>query len=213
MRIKLKTHSIASVLAVVIVVSALSIIHLVRWLNDNAEQEVTVRNIDIAVLAPPPPPPPPMEQPPLETPTISISQPGTGVAMQLDLVEPEIEQQQEQLDIDFQPKNIDWSKSLTVDWNAFNLDQLDGLPHLLSKVKFDIPTQLKRLNIKKFDIALNVLIDEDGRVTLININENPYPVFTKEISRFVKRSKFSVPTKNGEPVRAKFIWPIEVLIK
>jgi len=213
MKIALKTHSIASLLAILIVIAALSIVHLVRWLNDNADQQVTVRTVETAVLAPPPPPPPPTEQPPIETPTIAINQQGTGVAMQLDLVKPEIEQTQKQLEIDFEPKTIDWSKSLSVDWSAFNLDQLDGLPQLLSKVKFDIPAQLKRQNIRKFEIALNVLIDENGRVKLINIKENPYPIFAKEISRFVKRSKFSIPTKNGAPVRAKFIWPIEVLIK
>ena len=203
----------ALLFSLLMVIGAMSIIYLVRWINANTANNVTVRNIETITLSPPPPPPPAMEQQPLEAPVITITQPGAGAQMKIALITPELAIDQKPLDTSVQVSKINWNQSLEIDWQAFDLNQLDGLPHLLSKVKFNIPKQIKRLGINSFDIALDVIIDEQGKVTLLNINTNPYPSFSAEITRFVKRSKFSIPTKNGSAVKARFIWTIAVGIK
>ena len=52
-------------------------------------------------------------------------------------------------------------------------------------------------------------IDEQGKLTLLNILENPYPELRPEIERIVRSSRFSVPTKGTAAVSARFIWPVE----
>ncbi|MEI4551955.1 energy transducer TonB [Pseudoalteromonas spongiae] len=207
---KVTSHSIAMLVAFAILTSALSLVMLSRFLTTGVQKSLTVRNIETMSLPPPPPPPPPMTQPQVDTPTIAISASGEGPQITMSLVKPEVTYTQQPIDITFQVDDINWSDSLDVDWQAFGLSDLDSLPRSLANLKFNVPKKIRRSGVKRFDIVLDVLINEQGKVTLIDIKENPFPSFKKEIKRIVKIARFTPPKKNGENVKARFNWPIEV---
>jgi len=54
------------------------------------------------------------------------------------------------------------------------------------------------------------MIDEQGHLTLIDIVENPYSELREVIQRLIRNTRFSAPTKDNLPVRARFIWPVEI---
>ncbi|MBB1372512.1 energy transducer TonB, partial [Pseudoalteromonas sp. SR45-4] len=100
-------------------------------------------------------------------------------------------------------------QSMNVNWDAFNLNQLDDLPTLLTPVKAVLPKSLTRQGVEIFTVKLDVFIDENGIVSLIEVVQNPYPTLKPAIDKIIKQSRFSAPKKEGEAVRARFIWPIE----
>lgn len=92
--------------------------------------------------------------------------------------------------------------------------QLDEVPRLLTPVNIRMPKQLaKKLTKEKIErvlIKLSVLIDESGLVQLLSIKQNPYPVLNEQVQMLIKRTRFTVPLKDGKKVKSQFIWPIEV---
>lgn len=185
---------------------------LLLWLGQLAERviddKVVVR--EVALVALPPPPPPSVQQSQAEAePTQSLVVQGAGASIQA--VDIKIESNLSVIKPQTPNMSVTAPKwqPMSVNWDAFSLNQLDGLPSLLTNVKAKIPKSLSRQGINKFVVKLDVFIDEDGRVSLINITENPYPELTPEINRIVKQSRFSSPKKDGKKVRARFIWPIE----
>lgn len=207
---KITPHSIALVLASLVLISALALISLARWLSDTSQDTVTVRTVDTISLPPPPPPPKPVEQQQIEMPTIALNTQGNGPQIDVSLAEPKVEFTQPPMDIKLAIDAIDWEQNLAIDWQAFGLGELDDLPRLLTELRFNIPRSIRRSGVKTFDIVLDVMIDEEGKVTLIAIPQNPYPSFVHEIKRLVKAAKFTPPRKDGEVVKARFNWPIEV---
>ena len=171
--------------------------------------ELEVRKLDIAVAQPPPPPPPKSQQV-SEQADVNMQVEGAGAAVTMaDLqINPEIE-----IDSPSRPdvamKQPKW-ETPEIDWEAYSLSDLDGKPTLLTPVKIRFPKQLKHRGIERVVVKLDVMIDESGDVTLINIVDNPYHELNREIQRFVKGSKFTAPHKADEAVRARFIWPVEI---
>lgn len=181
------------------------------WLGQLAERAIDDKVIvrEIALVALPPPPPPSVTQADSADPIQSLVVEGAGATIQA--VEIKIESKLTLLKPD--TPNVKataptW-QPMTVNWDAFSLDQLDGLPRLLTPVKARIPKSLTRQGVSQFIVKLDVFIDENGKVSLINVVKNPYHELKPEIDRIVKQSRFSSPKKGGETVRARFIWPIE----
>ncbi len=140
---KFAPHSLALLIALLILVAAISLISIARWLSDYSESTVTVRTIDTVSL-PPPPPPPPAQQVDVQTPTVAINTQGSGPQLRLNLVPPKVDIKQQPLELNLEMNSINWQESLDVDWQAFGLDQLDDLPRMLNKVKLNIPQQIRR---------------------------------------------------------------------
>ena len=188
---------------------ALLVLCLSHWLKNQSSPTLLVREVSTLSLPPPPPPPTPRQQQTADNATLSLQVEGQGAVMQkieielppLDLFKP-----QEML---IDPMNTQW-QSLEVNWNAFDLDALDNLPTLLTPLRVTFPKSLSRQGIDKALIKLDVMIDEAGQVTLIDIASNPYPELVPEIQKLVRNSRFSPPLKDHEPARARFIWPIEI---
>lgn len=181
------------------------------WLGQLAERVIDDKIIvrEIALVALPPPPPPSVTQAESAEPMQSLVVEGAGATIQaidikieskLTLLKPETP--------NVKATAPTW-QPMTVNWDAFSLDQLDDLPRLLTPVKARMPKSLTRQGVSQFIVKLDVFIDENGKVTLINVVENPYNELKPEIDRIVKQSRFSSPKKAGETVRARFIWPIE----
>ena len=197
-----KHHIHASILSLMILSLALSVLWLGHWLPTSLPNKIEIREVTLTL-----PPPPPMQQQVVET-QISLQVPGAGVAIPRIDVKQEIEPIKPDIPtVDIQ--QTEW-QSLEVDWNAFDLKQLDGLPNLLTPLQVTFPKSLRRKGIKRVLVKLDVVIDEKGQVTLVNIIENPHPELMAEIQRLVRSSRFTAPKKDNESVRARFIWPINI---
>ncbi|MBH0060004.1 hypothetical protein I6E85_02415 [Pseudoalteromonas sp. NZS71] len=184
---------------------------LLLWLGQLAEHHIKDKVVvrEIAMVALPPPPPPSISQQQTSEPMQSLSVEGAGASIQavkikitsnLSIVKP---------DTPNVKVNAPQWQSMSVNWDAFSLNQLDGLPTLLTPVKAVLPKSLTRRGVDVFTVKLDVFIDESGKLSLIEVVQNPYPELKPAIDKIIKQSRFSAPKKEGETVRARFIWPIE----
>ena len=187
---------------------AIALLFVNQWFAKQVEPQVLVREVHVAALPPPPPPPPPQQSVQVEQ-SLNLSLEGDGAAMDVALVE--IEKPQLQLTpppVTMQ-MDVDFSNSLTVDWQAFGLNELDSLPSLLTRTKTSYPRALVSQGINKVTVKLDVFIDESGRPKLLSVESPHQKVLTKAITTLIKRSRFTPPIKDGQTVAARFIWPVE----
>ncbi|MEG3765570.1 energy transducer TonB [Alteromonas sp. 14N.309.X.WAT.G.H12] len=188
---------------------SLGILALGYMLSADNSPALMVRKLDIAVSQPPPPPPPQSQQV-TEQADVNMQVEGAGAAVSMaDMrIDPTID-----IDKPDMPNVVmnqpQW-EAPEIDWDAYGLGELDDKPTLLTPLKIHFPKKLKRRGIDRVVVKLDVLIDEKGDVTLINILDNPHHELNKEIHRFVRSSKFTAPHKAHEAVRARFIWPVEI---
>lgn len=207
-RFRLSRHHWTSVLfSVVMLMAALSLLFLGYWLPDQVQETIEVREIAIAVPPPPPPPQPTVRQNVMESP-VNLQIQGSGPVVQMVEVEPNIDIAPPDIP-DILTETTQW-QSLEVNWDAFDLNQLDSLPSLLTALRVNFPRSLSRQGIDEVLVRLDVVIDEEGRATLVEIVDNPYPELRGEIERLVRSSRFTAPQKDNESVRARFIWPVEI---
>lgn len=197
----------ASLLSVGVLSLALFTLWLGHWLPTVESDKIEIREIAMVTPPPPPPPPPPVQQPVIDTP-VTLQVQGAGPSLQMVEVQKRIEIKKPDMPT-IDTRQTQW-QALEIDWNAFDLNDLDGLPNLLSPLRITFPKSLSRRGIDRVLIKLDVVIDEQGQATLINIVENPYPELINEIKRLVRNSRFTSPQKDNQPVRARFIWPVEI---
>ena len=201
----------ACLLAVAITVALLAILKLSE-LDPTAhrERDIIVRKVDVA-MPPPPPPPPPLQQPTVTSNSLNLDVSGSGQAAPLNLSK---SRAQADIHVEAPPvdalNNVDWNLDWDQDWNVFGLGELDQKPKLLTPIKINFPNSLKRRGIRKATVKLHVVIDESGRVTLKGIRHIDYPELRSGIHRVVRQARFTAPTKGGQPVRAEFVWPLEL---
>lgn len=205
----LRLRWLSLLFSVVMLSIALIFMGLSDWLTTQTAAPLVIRQLStVSVPAPPPPPPAPSMQD-VSTAEVVLQVEGQGAAMPviefeirpLDLFKPR--------EVNIDPSNTQW-QSLDVDWNALDLDSLDSMPTLLTPLKVMFPKSLRHRGINKALVKLDVMIDENGQVTLIEVASNPYPELNSEIQKLVRNSRFSPPQKDNEPARARFIWPIEI---
>ena len=207
----IKQPIFAFVLSLLVLGGALLLLWLGQLAESIVQDKVIVR--EVALVALPPPPPPSMAQSATSKPLPSLVVQGAGVTIQaieikiessLDLITPNAPS--------IQTSTPQW-QPMSVNFDAFSLDQLDELPHALTKVKYKLPKKLiQELSLQKitaFIVKLDILIDENGKVSLIDVVQNPYVELKPQIDQIIRQSLFSSPKKDGEIVSARFIWPIE----
>lgn len=176
-----------------------------------APEVFTVRKVSVGLPPPPPPPPNPVETAQTEqdvaidllagldhgTPLLNVQV--APVAMKtIEMPRPDLSADLPQLD-----------SNLSFNWDGFGLSELDTTPQLLTPLKVRFPNSLLVRGIKRVSIEVTVLIDTDGQVFLKEILTNPHPELTSRIESVMQRARFTPPRKDGEKVRALFIWPIE----
>ena len=197
----------AMLLSVSLLAVGLLTLWLGQWVSVTQPEQLSVREIALASPPPPPPPPPSVVQL-VQQATVSVQIPGAGPSLTMLEIAPRLDiKKPSEPVIESQPSQ--W-QSLDIDWDAFALNDLDGFPSLLTPLRVNFPKSLSRRGVKHVLIKLDVMIDEVGQVTLIDVVENAYPELASEIQRLVRQSRFTAPQKDGEPVRARFVWPIEI---
>ncbi len=197
----------ASLLSLSILMLALFTLWLGHWLPAKVPEKIELREVAMVLPPPPPPPPPPEQHQVVETP-VSVQIQGAGPAIPLIEVEQKIDLVKPEIPV-IDTHNTQW-QSLDIDWNAFDLNQLDGFPNLLTPLRIRFPKSLRRRGITRVLVKLDIVINEQGQVTLVDIVENSHPELMTEIQRLVRDSRFSAPKKDGQAVRARFIWPVAI---
>ena len=178
--------------------------------NDHRKRDLIVRKVDVA-MPPPPPPPPPLQQPTVTSNSLNLDVSGSGQAAPLNLSKARA---RADLHVEAPPvdalNKVNWNLDWDQDWNVFGLGELDQKPKLLTPINISFPDSLKRRGIRKATARLHVMIDESGRVTLKGIRHIDHPELRSGIHQVVRQARFTAPTKGGQPVRAEFVWPLEL---
>ncbi|MEP4890565.1 MAG: TonB family protein [Aliiglaciecola sp.] len=207
----LRGRGLSLLISIVMLSIALLIMWMSDWLKAQTDETLVVRTVSTVNLPPPPPPPPPQQTQEVSQANVELQVQGEGASMpviefdvtSIDLLKPQ--------EVHIDPLDTQW-QSLEVDWNAVGIESLDSVPTLLTPLVIDFPKSLQRRGITKTLVKLDVMIDEEGQVTLINVASNSYPELNPEIRKLVRKSRFSPPQKDNEPARARFIWPIEISV-
>ncbi|GAB2676816.1 energy transducer TonB [Aliiglaciecola aliphaticivorans] len=207
----LRGRALSLLISIAMLSMALFIMWMSDWLKTQTDETLVVRTVSTVNLPPPPPPPPPQQTHEVSQTDVQLNVQGEGATLpviefdvqSIDLLKPQ--------EINIDPLNTQW-QSLEVDWDAVGIESLDAVPTLLTPLVVDFPKSLQRRGVTKTLVKLDVMIDEEGKVTLINVASNSYPELNQEIRKLVRKSRFSPPQKDNEPARARFIWPIEISV-
>lgn len=155
--------------------------------------------------APPPDPPPPPEEeieevkPEMdrETPPLDLSQldvalnPGTGDA----------------LAGGFSVANFGVTPDSLAEMRIFEVQELDAPPRPVSRVSPTYPYNLRREGVTG-SVRLIVVIDESGNVVEATVQTSSHRDFERPAVEAALRWRFTPPTRNGVPVRARYFFPL-----
>lgn len=90
---------------------------------------------------------------------------------------------------------------------TFELASLDKIPRRLNNVAIKYPPDLLRRGIEG-EVRLSVIIDESGNLSVESVESSTDKAFEANAVAAASKLKYEPPTKNGRPVRAKFVLPI-----
>jgi protein TonB len=144
---------------------------------------------------------PPPEQLEQEPPQLSLDQldialnPGTGGALVGDFSMPAIGTSSKDLG--------------TEDFVDFS--DLDQVPRPIGVSGFNFPRRLRKDPVSG-RIVLLLKLDEDGDVLDLEVDSSTLPNFDSFVLNEVKRWRFTPPTQNGHPVKAKARLPLPITV-
>lgn len=176
------------------------------------DEELLVRKVAFA-LPPPPPPPPPIQQrqsrTESETPTINLLGAGAGPSMEFSQTPKmsmanllEIEKP------DFDISSLDMASTISVSFPIVKVENLDAIPRALSHNISSFPRELSKRGIRRVDTRVEIIIDQHGRAYVKKIVDPVYPEMIEVIREWVANVRFTIPTKNGQPVQAMYLYSI-----
>ena len=88
----------------------------------------------------------------------------------------------------------------------FDLSEVDREPRPLVRIPPQYPPKLL-LNRVKGRVDVSIVIDEEGRVTDYKVRTFTHDEFKREVTRVIRRWKFSPAIKDGRPVAVRKIQP------
>lgn len=177
--------------------------------NDDAND---VRKV---AITPPPPPidfeePPPIEEPPPEVEVQQLETPPPEISLSALTTGLNVGSGAGGVSVGLDDFNTDIN---TVEEMFFSLADLDKVPRRLSGPRQpEYPYELKRNRIEGF-VKMLVMIDETGRVSVLEVVEATNREFEKPAIAFAEASVYEKPLKNGEPVKTRFFFPLKFTIK
>jgi periplasmic protein TonB len=195
--------------------------------------DLTVREVNIATFQPPPPPPPLDEPPPESAPPPPPAL--TEVSSLPDLTRVPIPQAQVPMDItasvenfftDLAPAPLPVAPEATkirptlptratpiappVEKTHFNSNELDSTPRLLRHGSTTFPASLAKQGVKTGTVTFEVELSPTGSVTVRNIISSTHKELIEPARKVAASARFTVPKKNGQPVKAIMRWPIVI---
>ncbi|MEM1261969.1 MAG: hypothetical protein AAGH76_06215 [Pseudomonadota bacterium] len=172
--------------------------------------EVKLQKISMAAALPPPPPPPRQRQQSTAQEAFNLDL-GQSTTNALKLPPARIQQTLSVADLQAPIPDMpapEFDMDLNASIQEFGLAQLDGRPRLLTSLSIQFPDSLRRQGIDSVRIQAQVVIDQNGGVTLRRLIDNPHSELEPQIRSLIRRARFTPPEKDGQRVRAAFIWPL-----
>lgn len=171
--------------------------------------QLMVRPVEMVAVLPPPPPPKNITETTLpQALKLDLRHQGEGPSLALSkttikIAKPQINApKMDNLTPDFD------INTTVFDLSGFALNELDQKPHLVTPLQIEFTSRMQNAGVKKINVKLHVVLDQNGNVHLKNIKENPYPELNHAIKQLVKKARFSAPQRQGKNVQAEFIWPL-----
>ena len=166
----------------------------------------TIRSVDTAKLPPPEPPPPeppppPEEEEQEETPELEEPPPMLDLSQLESALNPGLGgAATAAFDLDAFSRGIDTGQELQI----FDVMELDQTPRLRKRVLPEYPTELRQRGITG-SVTLQIIIDTDGSVTVDRVIDwEGDRAFIQPTRIALSKCQYEVPTKDGQPVRARY---------
>jgi len=92
----------------------------------------------------------------------------------------------------------------------YNVSELDGSPRLLRHGSAAFPPDLARKGVTQGTVVLEVELSAGGSVSVRSVVSATHPELVSAARRVASASRFTPPTRRGQPVRAIMRWPITI---
>lgn len=92
----------------------------------------------------------------------------------------------------------------------YQVNELDGVPRLIRRGSTTFPTSLSRKGVTRGTVVLEVEISASGAVVVRNVVSSTHPELIPAARRVATGSRYTPPTRQGQPVRA--IWRLPITI-
>jgi TonB family protein len=173
-------------------------------------QEWLVREVQAPEITPPPPPKTEMEK--------KIEKEALREPVTPKLAQAPIELEVDPLDVTLNVGPGDFKAAFSLaNYNPapdgfgqqlfFALHELDRTPNIIKRGVLAYPPKLKRKGLEG-EVRLLVLIDEKGKVRVLEVVSSTHPDFVEPSRKAAENSIYEPPKRNGEAVKVQFYLPI-----
>ena len=173
-------------------------------------QEWLVREVQASEITPPPPPKTEMEK---EIEKRALREPTTPKLSQAP-----VELEVDPLDVTLNVGPGDFKAAFSLaNYNPapdgfgqqliFDVHELDRTPNPVKRGALFYPPHLKRKGLEG-EVKLLVLIDEKGKVRVLDVVSSTHPDFVEPSRKAAENSIYEPPRRNGEAVKVQFYLPI-----
>ncbi len=92
----------------------------------------------------------------------------------------------------------------------YQVNELDGTPRLLRHGSAQFPPALARRGVARGTVVLEVELSTGGSVSVRRVISSSHPELVAPARRVAGSSRFTPPTRRGQPVKAIMRWPITI---
>lgn len=169
--------------------------------RDKNIRSVNVANLPPPEPPPPEPPPPPEEEEQEETPELEEPPPMLDLSQLESALNPGLGGAAiASFDLDAFSAGINAGDELQI----FDVIELDRVPRLIKRVMPEYPTELLTRQIEG-SVTLVIIIDTEGAVTVESVADwEGDRAFIQPTRIALSRCRFETPTKDGQPVVARY---------
>lgn len=173
---------------------------------------LVVRKVEVAEIVPPEPPP--TQQLTAKSshnaapgPSIDVLGSGSGPALAYaENPKLAIKKMQQVDKPQLNKESLDIGNNLTLNFPLHPVEELDSIPRLVSNNHISFPRRLRESGIDKVATKVEIIIDAQGKAYVKKIVDPVYPEMVEVIRKAINDSRFTVPTKNGRPVQAVYLY-------
>lgn len=183
------------------------VLPLTQMVSSRAQRQLMLTKVDATQLEapppdnePPPPPPPPEEQEPPPPPSLSDAPPPMNLSVDLDFA----------VGSGGALAGFGQFTGASEGGNlveAFDVADLEKRPEVISSVSPVYPDSLRRARVEG-TVTLVFVLDENGRVEDLRVEQSSRPEFEKPALEAVRRWKFRPGMKDGQAVRTHMRLPV-----
>ncbi|MGF1448368.1 MAG: energy transducer TonB [Opitutales bacterium] len=210
---KFEGRLIFSILLTIFAVAAIfGLLPLTQLLEGEPPEQVLITQINVA----PPPPPEPEETEELEEPeeVEEAPEPPAPPPPPLDLnqIDLALNPGIGSAEVSFGFGGFDVAEDMISSMDLFDVNDLDELPRPRRIARVQVPMQMKRDRVGG-TVKFQIIIGSDGRVEAIEkVVESTHRALIEPSREALLQYVFTPPKKNGQPVRARYIFPVEVKV-